>query len=329
MQQSGTERRKAYLSSKRGDLTSYASMVGQEFEARVDQLAQLVGHEPSVGAYKESLLRGAIAKFIPKRYSVGTGFVVFTRESRLNDETSDNLDLHNLKEHYTSRQLDIVVYDDYSFAPLLKDGEFVVLRPESVRSIVEVKGYIKPGNVRDTVDSFIDFGRKWIDYAQYRKRWGGELEHFPTLLLLAWNVYVDNDGRPACDGKTVRQEIVKCYRDALSAAELASRNIPLLDSAYLYNECVINRCGYFRERDQKSREGYSTSRGKFIRYDSDRKPTLSGDCTIASLLASIHLSLETPFNSDFSYFDQSMQTKLLAHECAGITDWDSGEEADA
>ena len=61
------EARQAYLDAKKGDLTSYAGMIGQEFSSKIDRLAHIIGraHEPSVGEYKESLLRSCIEQFIP------------------------------------------------------------------------------------------------------------------------------------------------------------------------------------------------------------------------------------------------------------------------
>lgn len=329
MSEPDNDRRLTYLASKRGDLTAYASMIGTEFASRVDRLAQIIGtsHEHSVGSYKESLLRKLIAEFIPKRYSVGTGFVVFTRESELNDKNSDNIDLWNLKEHRVSKQLDIVVFDDYNFPPILRDGDFVVLRPEAVRVVIEVKGYLSKEGVNDAITGFIDFGRKWSEYKQYRKSWGSEPLHTPSLQLMAWSVYVPPSGESDCNGQTIRQSVVSCYRKALQPTELSSRSIPLLNAAYLYNDCIVSRCNYIVEG--KVRDGYLTARGKFVRYGLDKRPFLAGDSTVASLLAAIHVSLETPFNSDFSYFDQSMSSNVFPHDFKGLTDLDTGKENDA
>ena len=144
-----------YLSAKKGDLTSYAGMIGEEFSSRINRLSQIIGtsHELSVGEYKESLLRSCIEKFIPKKYSVGTGFVVFIGESPLRESAGDNVDLLNLKEHSVSHQLDVVVFDDTDYAPIFRDRDFVVLRPESVRAIVEVKGFIAKPSTNKGVKS--------------------------------------------------------------------------------------------------------------------------------------------------------------------------------
>jgi hypothetical protein len=318
--------RRRYLASKEGDLTAYAGMIGEEFSTKVNRLAQIIGtsHEPSVGRYKESLLRTCIAQFIPRRYSVGTGFIAFTRESHLREHAGDNTDLWNLKGHYVSHQLDIVVFDDHNFPPIFRDGEFVVVRPESVRAVVEVKGYLKKDSVVKTLDSFLDLGRKWNQYSDYSERRGREKLHSPSFHLMGWDVYVNDTGKPECNGELLRKTIVGTYRDRLTKADLETRSIPLLTSAYIYDDCVVTQCGYVI--DKASGFGYSTNRGRFVRYGEDRIPFLDRDLTISSLLASIYIHLETPFNPDFAYFDQSMTTSVLRHQFSGITDLVSGED---
>lgn len=314
--------RAEYLASRCGDLTTYASMVGDDFAFRVDRLAQILGaaHEPSIGSYKESLLRAVVAESIPRRYSVGTGFIVFIRESPFNDMKSDNVDLWNRKQHYVSRQLDIVVYDDLNFPPIFKDHQFVLVRPESVRSVIEVKGYPSKATVRQAVDCFIDLGTKWSEYrTRYEEQHSGEL-HSPSLHLMGWNVYVGAKGKAECNGTILRQTIAKEYRKK----KVTKGAMPMLSSAYIYADCAVSLCGYAKKT--KMMDGYITTRGKFVRYKDNRKPTLAGDSTIASLLAAIQLNLETPFSPDFSYFDQSHMLDVLPHECTGFTDLATGKD---
>lgn len=321
--------RRRYLASKEGDLTAYAGMIGEEFSTKVNRLAQIIGasHEPSVGRYKESLLRTCIEQFIPRRYSVGTGFIAFTRESHLRENAGNNTDLWNLKEHYISHQLDIVVFDDHNFPPIFRDGEFVVVRPESVRSVVEVKGYLNRDSVTRALDSFLDLAQKWSQYSDYSERWGREKLHSPSFHLMGWDVYVNHAGKAECNGELLRKTIVNRYRERLTKLALETRDIPLLTGAYIYNDCVVSPCLYVV--GEASGFGYSTNRGRFVRYSEDRVPFLDRDSTISSLLASIYIHLETPFNPDFAYFDQSITGSVLPHQYAGITDLVSGEDVHA
>lgn len=333
------ELRRQYLDAKQGDLTSYAGMIGEEFSSTVNRLAQIIGtsHEPSVGEYKESLLRSCIEKFIPKRYSVGTGFIVFSGESPLlrYDGNSDGklenvkeesiVDILNLKKYSVSRQLDIVVFDDNNFAPIFRDRDFVVVRPESVRAIVEVKGFLTRQCAVKTVKEYIELGRKWKGYKDYAER-GGQIKlHTPGFYLLSWDVHVPKNGTRACDGGILRKTIVDTYRKNLTKEEVKLRNIPLIISAYIYNDCCVNESGYCLPGGV-SGDGYLTIRGKFIRYDEKGAPFLDRDSTISNLLASIQRNLETPFNPDFSDFDQSMTMSIFPHEHYGITDILTGKE---
>lgn len=324
--------RKNYIAAKRGDLTSYAGMIGDEFSTKINRLAQIIGtvHELSVGQYKESLLRSCIESFIPRRYSVGTGFIVFTGKDRSHKFSDDtNVDLMNLKEHSISHQLDVVVFDDSNFPPLFRDKEFVILRPESVRTIIEVKGFLKKSLITESIIQFIRFGRKWEEYRKkydgYQEIFGRDKLHTPGLNLMAWDVFVNKNGVAECDGGALRKTIVSTYRKNLSETELKDRSIPLLNGAYIYNDCCVHACGYASDKNL-SGGGYSTGRGKFVRYDDDGKPFLDRDATVSNLLAAIHLNLETPFNPDFLYFDQSMKMSVFPHPYQGITDLVTGKE---
>lgn len=315
-----------YLATKEGDLTAYAGMIGEEFSSKINRLSQIIGgaHEPSVGRYKESLLRSCIKEFIPKRYNAGTGFIAFIRESRQCEYSSDNPDFWNLKEHYVSHELDIVVFDDYNFPPIFRDGDFVVLRPESVHAIVEVKGYLTKRKIGDAVKKFLCLGHKWKQYSDYYERCGQRKLHIPSFHLMGLNVYVNEAGKPDCNGETLRKTIVETYRNNLSREDIEARSIPLLNNAYIYNDCAVNYCQYLF--DKVSGFGYSTSRGRFLRYDKDNNPYLDRDSTISSLLASIYVHLETPFNPDFAYYDQGMLSGVLQHEFDGTTDLVSGKD---
>ena len=46
-----------------------------------------------------------------------------------------------------SSQLDIIVYDDTDYAPIFREKDVVVVRPESVRAVIEVKGFLKSDDV--------------------------------------------------------------------------------------------------------------------------------------------------------------------------------------
>jgi len=206
-------RKKLYQASHGGDLTTYAGMIGDEFASRVDRVSQLIGkaHHLSVGQYKESILRSLIRSYLPRRYSVASGFILFPRKSRLLDLSSKNLDLWNLREHELSKQLDVIVFDDLNYPPVLQDDGFVVLRPESVRSVIEVKGFLNVERVEKCVDLFIDLGKKWVRYQKFSAARGRDISFQPRFQLIGWAVKIDVNGNVEIDGTRLQQTIAKRY----------------------------------------------------------------------------------------------------------------------
>ena len=55
------------------------------------------------------------------------------------------------KEGKTSRECDIVIYNAAEYGPLFKSGEVVVISPEAVRCVVEVKGTLTNSHLSDAV----------------------------------------------------------------------------------------------------------------------------------------------------------------------------------
>lgn len=90
-----------------------------------------------------------------------------------------------MRSHDISTQLDIVVHNVASYAPIFQDQAIAVVRPEAVRAIVEVKGALRREDVVDTVDAFADFAEKWdacaMDYPLYNN---GLKLHEPGLFLM-------------------------------------------------------------------------------------------------------------------------------------------------
>lgn len=111
---------------------------GWKRRRRLNAIREIITtHNPTRGAFAESLLREVIAEFLPQRYAAATGFIM-NRPQR-------------------SNQLDIIVYDQLTDSPVLRDGGFVVLTPGTARLIVEVKseltGKAKDGDIEGALEN--------------------------------------------------------------------------------------------------------------------------------------------------------------------------------
>src|SRR3712207_6407155 len=112
-------KRSEYESIREADLTGYAEIVGDILGSKINILSKLIGsaHEPSVGSYKERFLAHAIQDFIPQKYSVGTGFILFPKRY---DASSDppTSTIFNALTSEISNQLDVIIYDQINY-PLI------------------------------------------------------------------------------------------------------------------------------------------------------------------------------------------------------------------
>lgn len=99
---------------------SYSLSLSEEFRSLQDRLEMLIGHAPTLGSYRETLLRSFISKHLPDKYHVASGFLLG-------------------KFYSPKRQLDIIIYDRSNYAPFFREGDLVVLPIHAVRAIIEVK----------------------------------------------------------------------------------------------------------------------------------------------------------------------------------------------
>lgn len=106
------------------DLIEFHKSIGHELNAIKNRVRNLIGdaHWQKEGEYKEAVLKNCIKRFLPSQYSLGSGFVL----------------IKDAEEEQVTGQIDIIVYDN-SYPVLFTEGDFVILLPESIRGIIEVK----------------------------------------------------------------------------------------------------------------------------------------------------------------------------------------------
>lgn len=109
-------------------LLDYHKTTSKELLALTNKVRNLITHWGEDGRYKEAVLKNIIRRFLPEKFTIGTGFVIKQTANR--------------GEHLTSRQLDLVIYDDAS-PVLFKEGDFVILTPDAVKGVIEVKANLQ------------------------------------------------------------------------------------------------------------------------------------------------------------------------------------------
>ena len=108
------------------DYKAYHESVAIELLASRNRVRYFIGssHWPEDGRFKEMLLMNYLKKNLPSNVTVGTGFVK--------------------NEGETTKQIDLIIYDN-SVPTLFSEGDFVIVLPESVYGIIEVKSNLISG----------------------------------------------------------------------------------------------------------------------------------------------------------------------------------------
>lgn len=123
------------------DLLSLAEFYSADAETlrlKYSQIEALVGlghHSPSEGDYCESLLKEFLRRTLPRHVSIDSGFI--RRVS--NTDWSKSSSSLPPDAPIATPQLDIIVHDSTDFAPLFRSEDLVVVLPEAVRAVIEVK----------------------------------------------------------------------------------------------------------------------------------------------------------------------------------------------
>lgn len=117
-------------------LIEFHRTTSRELLALTNKVRNLITHWGEDGRYKEAVLKNVISRFLPKNISLGSGFVIKQTDIR--------------GEHITSNQIDLIIYDD-SHPVLFREGDFIIVTPDAVRGIVEVKANLQNQGLTDVL----------------------------------------------------------------------------------------------------------------------------------------------------------------------------------
>lgn len=106
------------------DTIKFHKSTTKELLAVKNRVRNLVNHWGEDGRHQEAVIKTMIKRFLPEKYKIGSGFIVRQTNQQGN--------------HEPSKQIDLIIYDT-SFPVLFKDNDFVILTPDSVLGIIEVK----------------------------------------------------------------------------------------------------------------------------------------------------------------------------------------------
>jgi len=116
-------------------VSSYFQALQRMFQMQSEILTGVIPHAGERGRNDEERFRDFLTKVIPKRFSIGTGFLVCS-------ETNVP----------ASSQIDVVLYDEIYNSPLHRELSAFVYPIEIVYGIVEVKGLLKKDDLKKVME---------------------------------------------------------------------------------------------------------------------------------------------------------------------------------
>jgi hypothetical protein len=121
---------------------AYYDALQKIFALESEVLTATLPHRGERGRNDEDRARAFLAKVLPRRFSVGTGFLVCSDQSLP-----------------ASRQIDVVLFDEIHNSPLHRELAAYVFPIEMVYGIMEVKGLLKPNDLVPLLESIAEVHR--------------------------------------------------------------------------------------------------------------------------------------------------------------------------
>lgn len=182
-------------------------------------------HNQTIGEFYETILKKFLNEFIPKKFKVGTGFII------------------DIENNQLSRQVDIIIYEDGKFPPIYQHNDFVIVECNTVLSTIEVKAKIDSENIKDasenmeSVKNILPYGRNWFSIGvngikekkQIHEYVFSKLKNCEGLLILSYNHYFERDKIYTSNGI---EEFLKRLWDSLQIAT-TSPNVGKLLNRFL------------------------------------------------------------------------------------------------
>lgn len=301
-------------------LAEFQSYLSESFFRRINLLEKIIGnrHWLTTGTYKEKVLLGFLNDTLPNRLAAQSGFIVFPCEKQFRDgERPEDYDYLNSSSYDISKQIDIIVYDQQNFSPILNDRDTVILGPESVRAVIEVKGRLSPKHLKAAVITLNDFIDKWSKYKEFRS------EHYlksklpsPSIYIFAWETKIDKKNKRSITGTKVREILARNLQKTSSKKKF--KTTPAIRKASVYNDYEVDLLHHL-DADSPESVGYMTNRGRYIIFDENGNPNLSGDKTIYSLLRDILVGNDLLLNRFLIDSDETNVVDILPHRDSGYS----------
>jgi hypothetical protein len=115
-------------------MKQYYRNVQRKVLVQRDIICSLLRDPQIIGDYYEAIIRDAVKESISGSFTVGRGVIL-------------------AENGKSSRECDVLIYNAAEYGPLFVSGDIVVVSPESVRCVIQVKGTISNESLSDAIEN--------------------------------------------------------------------------------------------------------------------------------------------------------------------------------
>lgn len=139
-------------------LNTYFQGIASILTSQINHITKIINHDGTKGQANEELLKNLLTRFLPKKYSVGSG-IIFDKDGNF------------------SNQIDIVIYDAFQQPEILGQGSQYLFPVDIVYCVIEVKTIMSKQFLKDAIDNIASV--KKLNFIRYEK----EIEENETYHL--------------------------------------------------------------------------------------------------------------------------------------------------
>jgi len=110
----------------------YYKNVQKKILVQKDIIRSLLKDPKIIGDYYEAIIMDAVRESISQYFAARRGVIL-------------------AENGQASRECDIIVYSSAEYGPLFLSGDIIVVNPEAVRCVIQVKGTINTENLKDAI----------------------------------------------------------------------------------------------------------------------------------------------------------------------------------
>ncbi|HKQ23897.1 MAG TPA: DUF6602 domain-containing protein [Burkholderiales bacterium] len=203
---------------------AYYNALQEVFGLQSRILTAALPHPGERGSNDEERCRAFLSSVLPRRYSIGSGFVVSSAPGAK-----------------VSPQQDVVIFDDFLNSPLYRELASAVFPVEMVYATVEVKGNLAPRDLASTLKSIGKVRRLSM---QCFYEWPGE-----TIRPGRWSFVKKNDKRPP---RAFIFAFDTTYRSADALKRALQRELTKPYGAHLHGIVVLSKNWFAFQRPFKA-----------------------------------------------------------------------------